>query len=416
MAVDAILKQSHEAAEALAKVSSRYSGTAYALAGYAPELREAQRMADEAWRLAAAAEPKRRESSARAHDLWLGWRTSFNPDDAANFEELYHQQKAAAETHAGEVAHARHLLEQAIKKRDEAASVAQSKVRDALEHSEVNDTILDYFKEIIDKGADLLSKIGKWIWDNIDTIALVLTVVAAITAFIPGVNVIAPALLAISKGAQLLAKVKAAVTAVQAVWKGVKTGNWGDAIGVGVGYLLGKVVGKVGGSLVMKDRRSIQSLARKYIGLYNGKLHGRVTGNLKVIETQRVRMGITERDIANRVLHGQVDNRRAVREALATFNHSPNAAFASSTVQRVEATAGLMKGTDLTSIRGELSELAKLSGRPTVVGQQAHNVAEGAAFVVETGFEEGGKFAVSQVQKYMNAYRQATQTCGSGAR
>lgn len=48
VAVDAILKQSHEAAEALAKVSSRYSGTAYALAGYAPELREAQRMAEAA--------------------------------------------------------------------------------------------------------------------------------------------------------------------------------------------------------------------------------------------------------------------------------------------------------------------------------------------------------------------------------
>ena len=247
--ITALMARSRELSGQLLSVSGRYSETASALRYYAPELRAAQAMADSAISEGAPAESQRKQAASNAQDIYQGWMTTLDPNTAKEFEDSYRmaQQRATAAAH--EVSVARNKVEEAIRRRDAAAEHAKSLIESAIVNSPMNDSVLDRFKEVLDKAADILTKVGKWIWDNIDTISLVLSIAAVVVAFIPGLNVIAPVLELLANGASALAKAKAVVGVAQAVVKGATTGDWTGAISLGAASLAGFALGKVGGAI-----------------------------------------------------------------------------------------------------------------------------------------------------------------------
>ncbi|MBK8468271.1 MAG: hypothetical protein IPL45_00325 [Actinomycetales bacterium] len=424
-AVEKILTESHDLADQLLKVSGRYSETAGALASYAPQLRAAQALADQAIAKAGEADKRRRQAADHATNLWWGWRTSINAEDAAEFERDYHQQKAASENAAGDVAGAKVLLLQAIEKRDAAGDAAARRISSAVDASPVNDTILDQFKELLDKGVDLLAKVGKWIWDNIDTIALVLTIAAAVTAFIPGVNAITPFLLAASKVAAMVAKVKAVVTTLQAVSEGLKTGNWSKMVGIGVGYLLGKV----GGVVAKKLGQSAKTLLGQAIKKHNLKLTSESQGHLRAMYDKVILNGVADTDITRRFTNGTPipGYRTEVQDALSALAHSKNSAINNDhTLRTVQALAGVMKGSDYSIIQSDMSKLVSFSDQSTISGDVARELksvvgdqVEGyAKALFELGADQVGE-AVGRMGQddtsSLRTHRVVRQQCSVGA-
>jgi hypothetical protein len=300
--ITALMARSRELSGQLLSVSGRYSETAAALLYYAPELRAAQAMADSAISEGAPAESQRKQAANNAQDIYLGWMTTLDPNSAKEFEDSYNVAKQRASAAAYEVSLARNKVEEAIRRRDAAAEHAKSLIESAIVNSPMTDSVLDKFKEVLDKAADILTKVGKWIWDNIDTISLVLTVAAAVLAFIPGLDVIAPVLLALSKVATIIGRVKAAAGVVKSVTTAVKTGDWSGVVATGAAALAGWAVGKVGGAVAGKLASGAKSMAGQAVYAFNGKATTGVAGAFSKIVRGTAEAGLEATEAATSVV------------------------------------------------------------------------------------------------------------------
>ncbi len=383
--ITALMARSRELSGQLLSVSGRYSETASALRYYAPELRAAQAMADSAIAEGAPAEAQRKQAAHNAQDIYLGWMTTLDPNSAKEFEDSYRMAQQRANAAAHEVSLARNKIEEAIRRRDEAAEHAKSMIQSAIENSPMTDTVLDKFREILDKAADILTKVGKWIWDHIDTISLVLTIAATVLAFIPGLNVIAPVLLALSKVVTIIGRVKAAVGVVKSVATAVKTGDWSGVvatgaaalIGWGVGKAGGWVVGKVGGAFVGKVTSESRTLAGRAVDVFNKKAATGTSGAFSTIIRGTAKAGAEATDAAGKILASD-----ATKAATKT----------------------------LTEIaRGEISRESKSQIKDYVGDKVKGYVSEKLADPLKDAVKESVK---SNTESYLESYRVQTQTCG----
>jgi len=246
-AITALKARSRELSGQLQSVSSRYTETAAALRCYAPELRGAQAMADAAIAAGGPAEARRKSASSDAANIWVGWKTTLEPSQAKDFEDSYFLAKHQADSAAADVATARAQIEDAIRKRDAAAETAKGMISAAITNSPITDTVLDQFKEVWDAGVDAIKGVGKWVWDNIDNISLALTIAAAVVVFIPGLDVLAPVLLAASRVATMISWAKKGVELGRAAVKWNRTGDSSDFVSESVSIAAGLVIGKVAG-------------------------------------------------------------------------------------------------------------------------------------------------------------------------
>ncbi len=285
LTITALKARSRELSGQLQSVSTRYTETAAALRYYAPELRAAQAIADAAISAGGPAESRRKSAKGNADSIWWGWKTTLEPAQATQFEESYFLAKSQADSAAADVAAAKTKILEAIHRRDTAADAAKSMIHSAIENSPVTDTVLDTFKEVFDKAVDILTKVGQWVWDNIDTIALVLTIAAAVTAFIPGLNVISPFLAGAARIANVISKVKAAVNTAKAVVKAVTTGDVSDLVAVGATYVAGKALGKLTGLVTKPLGKAAGTMYGKALHAANKETSAKVWGKLSTIVT-----------------------------------------------------------------------------------------------------------------------------------
>ncbi len=104
----------------------------------------------------------------------------------------------------------------------EANNKAASAIESISNVSGLEDSFLDRLCAAVKAVVDTIVKIGKWIWDNIDTICLVLDIVSLVLMCIPGVNAAVGALKLIVTAVNFLSK---AAKAIQTTKDVVETGS-----------------------------------------------------------------------------------------------------------------------------------------------------------------------------------------------
>ncbi len=300
--ITALKARSRELSGQLQNVSTRYSETAAALRYYAPELRAAQEIADAAFAQGEPAERERKEAAQNAWNLWSGWKVTLEPSQAKQFEDSYYLAKHQAENAKHNVDAAKTKIQEAIRRRDDAANAAKSMISTAINNSPVTDSLLDKFKEVFDKGVEILTNVGKWIYDNIDTISLVLTIAATVVAFIPGLNVIAPALFFLSKVATVISKVKSVITVVKSIVTAVKTGDFSGLVASGAAALAGMAVGKLGGAIAGKLASGAKSLAGHAVYAFNSKTATGAAGAFSRLIKGGAKAGLAATEEASKVI------------------------------------------------------------------------------------------------------------------
>lgn len=225
--IDAVSLQADKARAVMADLHGRFNAMSGALDRYAPVLRESQRKA------AAAAQDalQATESYERHKDQYAGHLrqiATLDPDTRA-----YHVEQANVAAHAagvatGALAEAKARIEQARQERDEAAGAAQSTISQAIAASTLNDTFSDHLnvfwesaKLSVDIALDGIKKVGKWIWDNLDMIVLVLEIASIVLAFVfPPAAIVVRAVAVLLKVARIAKTVKAVVEIRQDLARG----------------------------------------------------------------------------------------------------------------------------------------------------------------------------------------------------
>lgn len=390
-AVDALMAEGHKLAHELHQVSSRYFATASALGNYGPELTVAQNMAVQA--LQAAREARKRHAAAAHHgeQVMTQWKAATDEVHAADCESQWHATKAQMEAAASDLAGAKALVAQAIERRDAAAEAAISTIDAELKHSPVNDTVLDHLKQVLDKGVELLKKVGKFVWDHIDEIAIVLTVAGIVVAFIPGLDVLAPFLAAAGKAAMMVARLKAGIQFTQALGRAVKTGDFTNVIIQGV-----LLFGLKGGAKVMKKFVSpkigggAKSLVMKVIRGYNKALSKRTNDAVRSLGSRVLSNGVTMRDFARRLEENAPipAYRTKAAQAIELLKSSGNA-VAREKLAIEKSWLQLSKGGDLRVVHSELDHLLKLSRLPNVSNEMKRAVGETVGHDAQEVFDHG---------------------------
>lgn len=300
--ITALVARGRELSGQLLSAGGRYNATASALRYYAPELRAAQAIADSAAAEGVPAEAQRKQALHNAQEIRLGWMTTMDPNRAKEFEDSYRMAEHQITAAAHEVGQARHRIEEAIRRRDEAAERAKSMIESAIENSPMTDTVVDRFKEILDKTGDILGTVGEWIWDNIDTISLVLTVAATALAFIPGLQLIAPVLFALSKVATIVGRVKAVVGVVKSITSALRTGDWSGVVATGAAALASWGVGKLGGALAGKLSSGAKSLVGQAVYAFSSRGTSGAAGALSKIVMGTAQAGLVATEAATTVV------------------------------------------------------------------------------------------------------------------
>lgn len=369
-AVAKIMVESSKAAELLDEAGDRYHSVASALATYAPSLRHAQDESLAALRQAAVHQGD--ERAAYKQSVGLYWQAKLSLDPAERDQLILQYKKASARQTAAKaaLASARDRLRDAIIERDDAANRAAGEVEAASSGGRLNDSAWDRFEKFVEPLVDWVDRVATWIWENIDAIALVLTVAAIALAWVPGLNAVLGAL---AMGASVLSRAKAAYTFVSGVAEGMRTGNWSaaamGAAGLALSFVGGKAVGavakKAGSAVGAKVASAVKSGARKSLTTVNTLLKNRYQ-TLAVKRVQHLRQLVD----ASRMESLTTNN------AIAAMKKSPYYHRSAPEIDKIyrganEATRGIaaetdsilstVRGTDLTTeIKGAVDDLVKL--------------------------------------------------------
>ena len=129
----------------------------------------------------------------------------------------------------------------------------------------MNDSGWDKFKQLMKPAIDALKAVGKWVWDHIDGIALVLTVAAIALSWVPFVGAVLALAATAARG---LAVLKSGIEMSRKVIDAGRKGDWGA---VGRTLLLGGaelLLVKVGGKVITKAlEKNSRVLATKVVKL-----------------------------------------------------------------------------------------------------------------------------------------------------
>ncbi len=226
----------------LNQAHGRYRTAAGALKGYAPELRHAQSVAD-----AALADAKQAHATVNANRP---------PEDPPTGSPTPAQVSAErARQHAYDdgvdaLQAARRKLDDATDHRDEHAGRAARTIREVIDDDGLKDSWWDKAKNWVGEHADFIRAIAR----IAELVATILSTIALVIAFIPGLNVLAPLLLGLAALASAVAMVCTIVLALAG------EASWTD---VGLALLSAAAVG-VAGTVVRLAARSggIRNLAR----------------------------------------------------------------------------------------------------------------------------------------------------------
>lgn len=360
-AVTKIMTKASDTAASLDAVRERYETISAALGGYAPELREAQRISIEA--VTRATDAARRKRAAASAVEEARWRFVNVDEQVRNqAQEDYYSNKAAYEHADGDVASAQALLRQAISQRDAAGNTAQSRIKGEISSSPLNDTVLDHLEVV----ARVVTKAAKWVWDHIDIICIVLDVLAVVLA-LTGIGApIAGLIMVVSKAAKVahvLAKIKSAVTLFGQVVTGVRTGNWGSVaatVGMaGLSFLIGKGASKLG------DKAA--SFTKKVIDGRNLRITNRTDYVARQIHNQAVLSTgswtqVQQKIASNAVLPAYHAGTPTVSALLSSNNV---AAASNETIRTVSGSLALLKGGDFARVSSYADELTRLAHKAT---------------------------------------------------
>ena len=261
-AVTELLSNAREIAGMLEQALDRYVVAGNALAAYAPRLEHARAQAEEALRAAQGARAEHDRASDNATNLWWGAKLSVEPQERTQFLHSYHQAKAQAAEAESAYNAARAKILSAIHDRDAAADQAANAINSSISGRDLNDSFLDKLgaawedlKEIVTSGLaslpQVIKDIGNWIWEHLEEISLVLTVLALLLSWVPVVGQITMAIAAVARGLAILAKAADLVVMVREVHdltlkfrEGLTTGNFAPFLASAGLFLVAALAGR----------------------------------------------------------------------------------------------------------------------------------------------------------------------------
>jgi hypothetical protein len=221
-------------ADALARVEDRYSAAAYALDQFSRELESEQSLNDTLLGKALAAQrtlaSKSDAQGTAQHRVDLDGCYKFDTSEDDDEEHRIALQAAQAETEIARSALAavKDEISASADRVSQAASDAAAQLRAATEGDGLTEGDWDAFWNA--RGRDL-SAIGQWViewtWENIDTIAAVLSIAALVLAWVPYVNI----------GLRVLSTIADVVATVKHVRDAMTSGDWSDVLWDAVGFL-----------------------------------------------------------------------------------------------------------------------------------------------------------------------------------
>jgi hypothetical protein len=245
------------ATKQLRAAGMRYQGMARALQEFAGVLDEEQRKARAAVQRAQAAKQRRDAAKQNYENARKAARTF---DKEAQKAAVDHATKAVEQHKAADCDYQKEvkIIRDAASRVQEANKDACSKLVTASDNAGLDDSLFDKLKDFVSKVVNIVVKIGKWIWDHIDEICMVLDIVSFVLAFIPGLNAIAGALKTLTMVAKLLSKAKAWTNNAKAVLKAIKNPT---------GENIATAVTEVGGTLLSDYAgKKITKFAKKKLG------------------------------------------------------------------------------------------------------------------------------------------------------
>ncbi len=399
-AVAKILVESSKAAELLDEAGDRYHSVAEALATYAPHLTHAQDESFAALQQAIVHQADERAAYKKSVGLYWQAKATIDPVEREHLIQRYKQASGRQATAKGSLDAAKNRLHTAIQERDEAANRAAGAVDAASSGGKLNDSAWDKFADFVEPLVDAVDAVGKWIWEHIDEISLVLTIAAIALAWVPGLNVV---LAALAAGANVLSKAKAAYAFVAGVAEGVRTGNWGaaamGATGLVLSFVGGRAVGavakKVGAKVGAKVTTAVTTGVRKTLTAANTLLKRRYQ-TLAVNRVHHLRQLVDASHM----------ERATTNNAIAAMRKSPYYHQAAPQIDKLrhagnEATRGIaakadailatVKGTDLThEMRDAVQDLVKLGRHHDMSDALIKEISHGAG-------DAAGRYAQHEV-------------------
>lgn len=275
LAFEAAAVKAHEVETGIRSAAYYYQQVANAVAGFSPVLREAQRKA-----------PAHLDSLHRAQggsalaeaDHERARHLARNVDPAVQQQGVDLANEASRRYQGAQTAlsEARSALVAAAAQVKEANDAAAAKVNAATENAGLKDSFWDYLEKFGKVIGEALVAIGKFIWENLDTILLVLSIVSF---FIPGGTALFTALRVVVTAVKILSAIKSAIELAQEGWsivEAVKTGDWGTAgrkvVGVAAGFALSYATKKLGRVAGRATGKALYSLDK------SGKLTTTTTG------------------------------------------------------------------------------------------------------------------------------------------
>ena len=263
------------ATKQLRAAGMRYQGMARALHEFAGVLEEEQRKARAAAQRAQAAKQRRDAAKQNYENACKAARTF---DKEAQKAAVDHATKAVEQHKAADCDYQKEvkIIQDAASRVQEANKDACSKLVTASDNAGLDDSLFDKLKDFVSKVVNIVVKIGKWIWDHIDEICMVLDIVCFVLAFVPGLNLAAGVVKALttlarvanalSKAAKFVQTVKTYVTAGQSVVKAIKNPTE-ENITAAVTAVGGTALGKyVGNKITAKIDAKVDSFASKMGG------------------------------------------------------------------------------------------------------------------------------------------------------
>lgn len=246
-AFSALAERSSEVHGTMGKVALRYRLMATATQKFAEVLRTEQQTAARLVGEAAEARNAYTHASQQHSQARLLAR---DPEPSSQQRALVLSQQAnvaANRANAG-LESAKQQLRAAAQRVNDANKSASEEIRSAMEVSGLDDTLWDKICYVGAKIGEAAAAAAKWIWDNIDTICLVLDIVALVLMFIPGLGTVAggvlKALTVLTRVARGISIARQGLGAIEQFRQGDVAGGVGAVAMIGAGFVLGKAVGK----------------------------------------------------------------------------------------------------------------------------------------------------------------------------
>ena len=263
------------ATKQLRAAGMRYQGMARALQEFAGILDEEQRKARAAAQRAQGAKQRKEAARQNYENARQAARTfDKNAQKTAvdNASKAADQYKAADGDYQKEVK----IIQDAARRVQEANKDACSKLVTASDNAGLDDSFFDKLKDFVSKVVNIVVEIGKWIWEHIDEICMVLDIVCFVLAFVPGLNLAAGVVKAlttlarvantVSKAAKFVQTVKTYVTAGKSVVSAIQNPT-GENISAAITAVGGTALGKyVSTKVNAKIDAKIESVASKVGG------------------------------------------------------------------------------------------------------------------------------------------------------